>query len=197
MHQEDDGSGVTLAVIAGGVGRRMGGPKVLLRVGDQSILAWLMSRVNWRGPKLLVTAPAVREAPGSDLFDAHAVDPADGEGPLRGLLTAMEHATTELTVAIPVDMPNLDRDKLLWLIQQLRPELDGIMCRNSTGEIEPFPCVLRRSALAVIAERLKTGRRSLHGLCEERRFEAIEAGWSSETWVNLNEPNDLRNLPPN
>ena len=191
MHQGRHQTNITLAVIAGGQGRRMGGPKVLLRVGDQSILAWLLGKLNWPGPTLLVTAPAVGQTPDSERFDAHAVDPTDNEGPLRGLLTAMEYTTSVRTIAIPVDMPNLDREKLLWLANQLRPEMSGIMCRNGEGEIEPFPCVIRRSAAAVITERLKSGRRSLHGLCEEKGFEAISVPWPKETWRNLNEQSDL------
>lgn len=182
----------TLAVIAGGQGRRMGGPKVLLRVGDQPILAWLLAKLAWPGPTMLVSAPAVREAPGAELFHTHVVDPTDDEGPLRGLLTALEHTSTELTIAIPVDMPNLDGEKLQWLAGQLRPDMLGIMCRNGQGEIEPFPCVLRRSATTVIAKRLASGRRSLHGLCEETGFQTIRVGWSPDTWMNLNEPADLQ-----
>lgn len=196
MHQEQNPTTATLAVIAGGIGRRMGGPKVHLRVAGQPILAWLLSRLTWPGPTLLVTAPAVGSAPGAERFDAHAVDPADDQGPLRGLLTALEHATTELIVAIPVDMPNLDREKLAWLIRQLRPELDGIMCRNRAGEIEPFPCVIRRRAAGILADRLKTGRRALHRLCDEPGFKAITTDWPDESWVNLNAPEDLKNLPP-
>ena len=191
MHQGRHQTDITLAVIAGGQGRRMGGPKVLLRVGDQSILAWLLGKLNWPGPTLLVTAPSTGQTPDSERFDAHAVDPTDDEGPLRGLLTAMEYTTSERTIAIPVDMPNLDREKLLWLADQLRPDMSGIMCRNGKGEIEPFPCVLRRNATTVIAERLKSGRRSLHRLCEETGFEAIQVPWPADSWVNLNEPTDL------
>jgi molybdopterin-guanine dinucleotide biosynthesis protein A len=191
MHQGQHETAITLAVIAGGQGRRMGGPKVLLRVGDQSILAWLLAKLAWPGPTMLVTAPAVREAPGAELFDTHVVDPTDDQGPLRGLQTALEHTSTELTIAIPVDMPNLDREKLQWLAGQLRPEMLGIMCRNGNGDIEPFPCVLRRNAVATVVKRLASGRRSLHGLCEEPWIEAITVDWPPEIWANLNEPKDL------
>jgi molybdopterin-guanine dinucleotide biosynthesis protein A len=170
----------------------MGGPKVMLRVRDQPILAWLLGKLAWPGPTMLVTAPAVQEAPAAELFDAHVVDPIDDQGPLRGLLTGLAHTTTELTVAIPVDMPNLERENLEWLAGQLRPEMLGVMCRNGEGQIEPFPCVLRRQAAAVIASRLNSGRRSLHGLCEEPDFGAVDVRWSAETWINLNEPADLR-----
>ena len=45
--------------------------------------------MQWPGPTLLVTAPAVAHPPAADLFDREAVDPVDGLGPLRGVLTAL------------------------------------------------------------------------------------------------------------
>ena len=48
---------VTLAILAGGEGSRMGYPKGELRLGGRPILPVLLERFAWEGPTLLVTAP--------------------------------------------------------------------------------------------------------------------------------------------
>ena len=46
---------VTLAILAGGAGSRMGEPKANLSVRGRPILQYLFERFNWPGPTMLVT----------------------------------------------------------------------------------------------------------------------------------------------
>ena len=190
-----DVSAVTLAVIAGGLGRRMGVPKAWLRVGDESILAWIHRRFNWPGPTMLVTAPATANPPGAEIFDQHCLDPVSDAGPLRGILTALENASTPMIIAVTVDMPAIDRHQLVWLttILDANPESQGVMCcvnRNKQHQIEPFPSIFRADAGKLIAERLELGRRSVQGLCEDPKFLAalVPPDWPDDVWTNLNDP---------
>ena len=48
---------VTLAVLAGGKGERMGMAKDALEIDGRPILRHLLDRARWPGPTLLVTAP--------------------------------------------------------------------------------------------------------------------------------------------
>lgn len=109
----------------------MGKPKAWLRVGESSILGWLLDRLQWAGPTMLVTAPSVDPPPDRERFGAHVVDPPGGLGPLRGVLTALEAAATEVVVTIAVDMPLVQRCHLEWLTESLirRPACLGVMCR--------------------------------------------------------------------
>ena len=81
---------VTLAILAGGEGRRMGLPKQNLEINSRPILEFLLDRLTWPGPTLLVTTPSRQHPPGADRFDAEEVDAIENQGPLRGILTAMQ-----------------------------------------------------------------------------------------------------------
>ena len=193
-----DASHVSLAILAGGMGRRMGGPKAWLRIEGKSILAWLHAELPWPGPTMVVSSPATANPPDADLFDQAVIDPVDDLGPLRGVLTAAEHAKTGAIVAMPIDMPFVELEQLLWIARQLpaRPECRGIMCsRDHEGHarIEPFPSAFRRDAAEQIAQRLGEGRRSLHGLCDLLGFCVIPApsDWPERIWTNLNDPQQL------
>jgi len=191
-------SDVTLAVLAGGVGRRMGGPKANLQLAGRPILAWLLDRLQWPGPRMAVTAPVVPDLPGKDRFDRVAIDPIDGLGPLRGILTALENSTTQLVCTITVDMPRVDRRALSWLVEALKaaPATAGIMCSvDVAGErrIEPFPSIFRVSAADSIRAQLSGGRRSVRGLRCLPAFKIVPTppDWPATLWTNLNDPAEL------
>jgi molybdopterin-guanine dinucleotide biosynthesis protein A len=190
-----DLSQTTLAVIAGGKGERMGLPKSQMHFQKQPILAWLLREMRWPGPTLLVTAPGVAHPPSADLFDREAVDPVEGLGPLRGLLTALEESSTSIIAAVTVDMPAVRWPMLAWLVGILTVQQDakGVMCRvggERAWRIEPFPSSFRREAREEIAGRLGAGKRSVRDLAALPGFLALEAPheWPAETWTNLNTP---------
>jgi molybdopterin-guanine dinucleotide biosynthesis protein A len=183
----------TLAVVAGGAGLRMGKPKALLRVGGQPILAWLLDRLAWPGPTMLVTAPSVIDPAGDERFDIRAVDPCDGQGPLRGILTAIENVDTATMVVIPVDMPYVDWGHLRWVHDALirTPGAAGTMFRvRRTGQIEPFPSAFRSTAKGAIARRIASNQLAIHQLCDDREFATVDApdNWPDDVWTNLNDP---------
>jgi molybdopterin-guanine dinucleotide biosynthesis protein A len=191
-------SDVTLAVLAGGVGRRMGIPKAKLRIGDQPILAWLLEHLQWPGKTMLVGSPAVSDAPAMHLFDQNVTDPVDGLGPVRGILSALEMCTTSLLCVIPVDMPYLTQPRLEWVLQVLaqRPAYLGVLCtvqRGSHQTIEPFPSAFRTSAAPHLRQYLDDGQRSIKGLLAMDIFRqiAVPSDWAENTWTNLNHPEEL------
>lgn len=192
---------ITLAVLAGGEARRMGQPKGLLRVNGTAILDDLLNRLQWPGPTLLVTAPGRERPAAADRFTREVVDPVAGEGPLRGVLTALENSETQSLIVVTVDMPGIGRTQLDWLIEAFdaRPDWLGVMtsrCSESGEIIEPFPSAFRIDAKTSIESRLAMQKRSMHGLLEDPRFGLLPAPpeWNEQkAWVNLNTPADVRN----
>jgi molybdopterin-guanine dinucleotide biosynthesis protein A len=186
----------TLAILAGGEGSRMGRPKGELRLGDgRPIVEFLLDRLAWRGPTLLVTAPGREHPPGWQRFDAEAVDPVAGLGPLRGVLTALQNAPTSLVALTTVDMPLLDPELLIWLIEELRTRADAIGLMARRGEqVEPFPCACRISAAPLIEAKVNARELSVQALSREAAIAVadVPAQWDrDDVWTNLNHPHDL------
>jgi molybdenum cofactor guanylyltransferase len=195
----DDHADVTLCVLAGGEGRRMGRAKGELRIGDVPVLEYLLDRFGWRGPTMLVTAPGREHPLAWEKCDCEVVDPVAGLGPLRGLLTALEHATTPIIVVTTVDMPGIGGTQLNFVIDHLRsmPNRLGVMTGRAIDgsmQIEPFPSAFRTDARHPIARELAAQRRSVQRLTTLERFDAVAAPkeWDESVWTNLNTPDDLR-----
>jgi len=193
-----DSTRVTLAVLAGGAGTRMGMPKSALKIRATPILRYLLARLAWPGPSLLVSGPGNERPAGCELYDREVTDPVAGEGPLRGILTALQNASTDLVAMVSVDMPGITREMLQHLLEVVHSNakaLGAMFARKTEGlpRIESFPCVVRLKASDVIARRLAAGHRAVHQLIDEGLV-AIPppADWPETIWTNLNRPEDVK-----
>jgi molybdenum cofactor guanylyltransferase len=174
----------------------MGRPKAFLEIGGEPVLRYLLRRIAWSGPKILITAPGVEHPQGSEAFDREFIDPEEGAGPLRGVLTALENLQTSLLVIATVDMPDVTADLFNPLLDHLsaNPSLLGVMyrrTRNSQPVIEPFPLALRREALAPVRSRYDSSQRSVHRLLDTPGFTYLPAPDVPNVWTNLNTRSDL------
>lgn len=185
----------TLAILAGGEGRRMGTPKGELRVSGTPILSYLLDRFRWSGPTLLVTAPGRERPPGAERFTREVTDPTRGGGPLRGVLTALEASHTDALIVTPCDMPRVEARQLLWLVDALlhRPAASIVMLSRAGGRVEPFPLALRGETLHSLTSHFASGQRAMHSLMNVEGAVQVSAPleWSPDLWTNLNAPDDL------
>jgi molybdopterin-guanine dinucleotide biosynthesis protein A len=129
-------------------------------------------------------------------------DDVAGEGPLRGIHTALKNARTDQVVVATVDMPAIRRPRLDWIVQRLAasPDIHGVMVqRYADGKmiIEPFPLACRVEAVKTILQWLSAGNRSVQSLLDSSRFIAEQApsDWPAEVWTNLNTSREWKNFP--
>jgi molybdopterin-guanine dinucleotide biosynthesis protein A len=192
-----------LAILAGGEGSRMGMPKAMLKVRGKPILQYLCDEIRWPGPTLLVTAPGRERPPACERFDREATDAVAGEGPLRGVLTALESVATPLLVVTTVDMPQIRSEHLRWLVAQLISQPTSVLAVMTSRAVpkrgmqtEPFPCAMRPALRDIVRPRLGRGERSVWRLAKDPNVMIVPApaSWPPGTWTNLNSPDDLREL---
>ena len=185
----------TLAILIGGQSSRMGVAKSRLKINQIPILKLIHDRLRWPGPTILVDAPDREKPPGHELFEKVATDPVAGEGPLRGILTAMEQTVSPLLVVTPVDMPCMMIEALSVLVDVLqRQSVNAMAMFQRGGKLEPFPVAFVVSqARPIIQGQLSGGKASLHGLVEVINTIRVPASpsWPKTLWVNLNWPADV------
>jgi molybdopterin-guanine dinucleotide biosynthesis protein A len=189
---------VTLAVLAGGEGSRLGRPKAELQLDGSPILAWLLQRFDWPGPTMLVTAPGREHPPGCDRFVRELIDPQPGLGPLRGVLTALENLATPILVVTTVDMPGITQAHLKWYVEAVgvAEGVAGMMAsRQHARSVEPFPSAYRTAARVPVSAALAS-RGSMRALGGTPGFTIVPApdDWPDSTWINLNRLEDLSKL---
>jgi molybdopterin-guanine dinucleotide biosynthesis protein A len=185
---------VTLAVVAGGQGRRLSGvPKGLLRMEGRTVLERLLGLAPLFAEVLLVAnAPAPYARFGLRTVE----DRVPGKGAPGGVHAALVGARTEWVLAVACDMPFVMPEAVRELLEARSPEVDAV-CFTVGGRVEPLLAVYRVSLAGPWGTALKEANPSLRELLSrcrarllpEEALRAVDAELRS--LVNVNTPEDL------
>lgn len=193
---------VTLAIIAGGQGRRLSGvAKGLLEVEGRTVVERLLELAPRFGGVLLV---ANVPEPYARFGLRTLADEVPGKGAPGGVHAALAAARTPWVVAVACDMPFVSAEAVGVLLGAREDGVDAV-CFEVAGRLEPLLAVYR-SSLAEACGRALEEDPSLRQLLSrfrarllpEAALRAVDPGLRS--LVNVNTPEDLARhgvvLPP-
>jgi len=185
--------GLTLAIVAGGRARRLGGvAKPLLHVGGRPILERLLELRTLCDQVLLVSADPRLVAPGSARIDDVLAD----RGAPGGVHAALLAASQPWVLAVAGDMPFLDGRAVAPLLDARADGVDAV-AYEVEGRLEPLAAVYRASLGPPWGELLAPEGRSFRALwdrCAGRRLDAsvlAGAGLAPRTLRSLNTEEDV------
>jgi molybdopterin-guanine dinucleotide biosynthesis protein A len=175
---------LSIVILAGGEGSRLGGAKPLCRLAGMTLIEWAIGRArSWSAD----VAIAVRDpAQVGDTGLPVLVDPFGFQGPLGGLASALQFGQG-VVLTIPCDMPFLPID----LPDRLAAALPGheAALAASGGRVHPVCGLWRTRAIHDLGRYAATGQMSLIGLAERIGHVAVE--WPGDPFFNVNSPEDL------
>lgn len=188
---------VTAAVLAGGRSQRMGVDKTLLPFDGEPLVrrvAELASRVC--GSVMVVTnRPEALADAGLPESVRVLTDEVAYQGPLGGLITALDNAEDEWVLALAADMPWLEPN----VIRALWDARDGAQVVLPTSEKGPEPllALYHKSCLPEARRVLESGRRRVVAMLPH--VKAIEVSLDTlakvdpglRSLVNVNTPDEL------
>lgn len=132
-------------ILAGGASRRMGRDKALLEMAGGPLLARVAGIVQGAVGSCTVVAPAGRyEGLGLPVLD----DLWPGEGPMGGILTAIEGGGAEWSLVVAVDLPFLEIEFLRGLVKAAQGAGRSVAPVHGDGGLEPLCGVYHRGDLA-------------------------------------------------
>lgn len=188
-----------VGILAGGMGRRMGGGKPGRAFGSTTLIGnALKLAAAWSGDIVVVFRRPDQIPPD---FPARTIlDNPGVEGPLAGLaaLFADAHGRgAEYLLTLPCDAPRLPTDLLDRLAAAMPPGGRCVMA-NSGGQSHPTCALWRTSAALELPAYLATGQRSLTGFANA--CGAAVARWpvsgGGDPFANANTPEELERLQP-
>jgi len=185
--------GLTLAIVAGGQARRLGGvAKPLLRVGGKPILDRLLELRTLCDQVLLVSADPRLVAP-----DAQRIpDVLEDRGAPGGVHAALLAAAQPWVLAVAGDMPFVDGRAVAPLLEARAEGVEAV-AYEVDGRLEPLAAVYRASLGPRWGELLAGEGRSFRALwerCAGRRLDArllADAGLPARTLRSLNTGEDV------
>lgn len=192
-------------VLAGGEGRRLGGPKAWLEWDGAPLLLHLVRRLEGLADRV----PLVAAGPGTELPAGpyeRVDDVIPGAGPLAGLaagLGVLERTFPDARVAVAAcDGPFAD-PRLFGFLAGVAPGADVVLPQHA-GRLQPLAAVWRARAAAACKRTLQRGERRVLAALEELEHVVVPsaelpAGLDPERILfNLNDRSDLlraRSLP--
>jgi len=195
-------------VLAGGASVRMGRDKALLEIGGRLLIVLALDKLRALGmepriagsrPDLAGFAPVV-----SDNFPRC--------GPLAGIEAALAASDADLHFFLPVDLPELPFEFLVWMAQRAQASGATATLPLLAGRPQPLCAVYSRRLLPGLREALAARRYKVMpaietaacGSVDAFEVEALAAALIPETWPaeppvhdwfrNLNTPEDYERL---
>jgi molybdopterin-guanine dinucleotide biosynthesis protein A len=158
----------------------MGRDKALLPFHGSTLAEWIASQVaEAAGSATLVGNTALGIA---DLYP--------GEGPLGGILTALEHSRSEWNLIVACDMPRVEAAFLRGLLDAARESgADALLPCGPSGLVEPLCAVYRGRALESLRPRFDAGTRKVTAGLEGLAVVTLEIA-EVALFQNLNTPED-------
>lgn len=186
-------AGITGVVLAGGMGRRMGGvDKGLQTLRGRPMAAWVVERLQSQVGTLIINA--------NQNLDRYAefgcpVVPdriPDFAGPLAGLHAALSAADTPLVVTAPCDSPFLPEDLVFRLFSALTAADAQLAVARTFDQAHPVFCICRRDVLPHLTEFLSSGGRKIDRWYATLSVVEVAFDDVAEAFENINTRDDLR-----
>ena len=184
-------TGVSGIVLAGGLGRRMGGvDKGLQPLRGRPMVQWVLERLRPQVDEVLINANQNLETYAAFGHRVVPDDIAGFAGPLAGLHAGMKAAAHPLIATVPCDSPFLPQD----LISRLQSQLgSNDLAVAKTGE-QPHPvfALVRRHCLESLEAFLAQGGRKIDAWYAALQVVEVSFDDEAAAFRNINTREELK-----
>ena len=181
-------------ILAGGMGRRMGGAnKALLQLQQQTFLSRLENALSDFDEKLISLQDA------SWLGDSPffpVLDQVTDRGPMEGLRCSLSLCRSDALLVVACDMP-LFSGELAKAMIQAGEGFDAVICRDSMGKLHPLCGIYSKQCLPVMDSLIAQGNyriMEITKLVPTRIFPLNDFAFSDTLLSNINTPDALASL---
>jgi len=197
------GESIAGVLLAGGLGRRMGGDKALVHLAGRPLISHAAKRLAPQVSTLVINANGDASRFAALALPVVPDETTDFPGPLAGVLAALHWATRErpettAVVSVSADAPFLPGDLVHRLSHALRHAPDArVAVAQSHGQRHHVIALWRRDAAVDIADALARGERRAETMVDRLdavavQFPDVDAGGRHvDPFFNVNTPDDL------
>jgi molybdenum cofactor guanylyltransferase len=186
---------ITGLILAGGRARRMGGAdKGLIHVGDKPMIEYVVERLDPQVKHLVINANRNQSA--YRRWTDNVVEDNIGvyDGPLAGMASGLQIATTEFVLTVPCDSPLLASDLADRMYKQLTKRQADVAVASDGARIQPVFTLLRREVAPSIISFLQQGERKIDKWFCHHAVTTVDFSDKPETFMNINTAKDKEQL---
>lgn len=183
---------VTGVILAGGLGRRMGGiDKGLQDLRGRPMAAWVVERLAPQVDELLINANQNGERYAAFGYPVVADRIAGFAGPLAGLHSALSTASHPLVATAPCDSPFLPADLVARLSAALATAGAELAVARTFAQVHPVFCLCRRTLLPHLTAFLESGGRKIDLWYSTLQVVEVAFDDEADAFENINTRDEL------
>ena len=183
---------ITGIVLAGGMGRRMGGiDKGLVELDGRPMVAHVLARLAPQVGAVLINANQNGNRYAQFGYPVIADAVGGFAGPLAGLHAGMSEAKTPLVVTVPCDSPFLPLDLVARLATAIARDDAQLAVAQTLGQPHPVFALVRRDVLPHLASFLRGGGRKIDAWYASLRVALVPFDDVADAFRNINTAAEL------
>jgi molybdopterin-guanine dinucleotide biosynthesis protein A len=187
--------GITGAILAGGMGRRLGGvDKGLMTVAGRPQVERILDCLAPQVDQILINANRHREEYARYGHPVIADLTGDFQGPLAGMASVLAAAGTERVLCVPCDATWLPPDLASRMCAALAESRARVCAVHDGTWLHPVCSLVPRALLPDLRHWLAEGRREVAGWLHKQGLVTVHyPEWPSVYW-SINTPDDLASV---
>ena len=183
---------ISAVILAGGQAKRMGGAdKGLQLLHGKPLFQHIYERLRTQVEQISINANRNHAEYSADGLMVFADRIAGFQGPLSGILTALERSETDFVLFVPCDCPFFPQN----LLEKLKSAVvfHGVsIAYVHDGEREhPTFCLMARSLKDKLADYLATGERRMLQFMRQNGAVSVDFSENKQAFTNINTLDDL------
>lgn len=186
---------ISAVILAGGMGRRMGGQdKGLIELNGRPLIKHTLDAILPQVQTVYINANRHQEDYARYGYEVLA-DMLDGyQGPLAGFAAGLQAATTPYIVTVPCDGPMLAADLVTRLSNALTRDHAEIAVAHDGERMQPVYALIPTRLLPSLEKFLAEGNRKIDLWYARHSVALADFSDSPETFRNINTPQDRNNI---
>lgn len=184
---------ITAVIVAGGLGKRIGGDKGLQPLQGRALIEWVSDAVGRQSEEVLLN---VNGEHGAYARFGHriVVDETPGwAGPLAGLQSAMRHARHDWVACVPCDTPFLPDDLIARLFAATKANASEAAVAVVEGKRQPTIALYHKNVLPGLDAYLASGGRRVRDWQDTLHLSGVIFD-NAAAFANINSLDDLTRI---
>jgi len=176
----------TAIIIAGGDSTRMGHDKEMLPIDGQPMIKHIYYQLRRHFHQVLISSNNKSKY---SFLDVEVIpDRVSGQGPLRGIASALKASANDLNFVIACDIPQVNIVLMKTMLREAH-DYDAVVPTTGPSQYEPLFAVYRKSTLPAIEDALSSGNNRIMDALSGCRVKYIDLA-GAEWLKNINTMHD-------
>lgn len=192
-HRASNNTKLTGLILSGGRARRMGGiDKGLIPLGGKCMIEYCIAKLQPQVEKIFISANRNIEQYSQYGFTVLKDNYADFEGPLAGLLRALENAKNTAVLVVPCDAPLFPANLANRLSEAYVKGETSAVIPHDGSRLQTLFGLYAPDVISSLSEYLESGQRKVETWVASLPYAVVDFSAENEKFMNINTQSDLQ-----